>query len=174
MKRVASQLTFCTPDKTMRRAVIELDDQNTVNQLFCLDEHPVESAHTLFYDGIISSEIISVKMTLTNPEEVKKNYLYVDVSDELPGRIPASEKPLLLDFGTNGIETINKKAAQLSGLLHAFSLNEIIAACCYYPALATGQSAGLQCGKQTKLVLWGGTDLVNRKFTERTQLKELV
>ena len=49
--RVASQLTFCSPDEIMRRAVVEFDEQKTITRLFSLDENAVESAQTLFYDA---------------------------------------------------------------------------------------------------------------------------
>jgi len=157
----------------LRRTVVELDGQNTVTRLFSLDDSPVESANTLFYDGIISAETISLKINCTDSQRLTADYLYVDVSEDLPEEIEISGKPLLLDFGTNTVEIINKKLSLLFNVLQAFSLGEIIAACCYYPALATGKTADLQPGRQTKLILWEKADLVNKKLTQQTQIKEL-
>ena len=40
---------------------MELDEQNVVRSIFSLDDGNVETAQTLFFDGILSQEIVSVK-----------------------------------------------------------------------------------------------------------------
>jgi len=42
--------------------VVERDEQNLITDFYCLDNNSVESAQTLFFDGIISTEIISLKL----------------------------------------------------------------------------------------------------------------
>ena len=60
MIRVASQFTFCSPEKILRRMVVEIDELNALTRLVDLDTHNAEPANTLFYDGILSAGIISV------------------------------------------------------------------------------------------------------------------
>lgn len=173
MMRVASQLIFCSPDDIRRRTVIELDAQQTVTHLFSLDESPVESAQTLFYDGILSAEIISVKENGAHSENLVAHYNYVDLSSGISTEISRTEKQLILDFGTSSPEKINKHIAELTGILPAFSTFEIIAACCYFPALALGKTAALSTNRKATLLLWENTDLVNKKLTGQTRIRKI-
>ncbi|NDP20995.1 MAG: hypothetical protein GZ091_07945 [Paludibacter sp.] len=61
MIRFASQLVFCSPQQILRRTVIEQNEKNTITRIFSLDESVAESAQTSFFNGIISSEFISLK-----------------------------------------------------------------------------------------------------------------
>lgn len=171
--RVASQLTFCSPDKILRREVVELDEQKTITRLFSLDGNAVESAQTLFYDGILSAEIISVKEQLSTLNKVVSGYNYIDLSLGIPTVIVASEKPLLLDFGTHSPEKVNNILAELTQALSAFSMFEIIAACCYFPAMIVHGAASLEINRKTKLLLWEGSDLVNKRITKQTLIREI-
>jgi len=172
--RVASQLTFCSPLEILRRTVVEQDDQKLVTRLFSLDECNVESAQTLFFDGIISAEIISLKENNAEVNEVMANYQYVDVSQTIPTKIIAVEKPLLLDFGTHSTEKTNQLLKQLVPALSAFSIFEIIAACTYYPGLVLGKAGALVSGRNTQLILWEGVDLVNKQIKENTRIREII
>ncbi|HET7734122.1 MAG TPA: hypothetical protein VFK73_09820 [Paludibacter sp.] len=171
MMRIASQLTFCSPDEIMRRAVVELDEQKIITRLFSLDGNAVESAQTLFYDGILSAEIISVKEQVSMLDNLASEYNYIDLSLGIPTEIVASEKPLLLDFGTHSPEKINQIFAGLTQVISAFSIFEIIAACCYYPALVVGEGASLSANRKTKILLWEGSDLVNKRITKQTRIR---
>ena len=84
MKRFTSHLIFISPDSLKKRTVVELDDQNKISNVFHLDENNSEPSQTQFFDGIISSEIVSVKQFLSNEEliEIKKKYHYFDLSEE--------------------------------------------------------------------------------------------
>ena len=172
--RVSSQLTFCSPLEILRRTVVEQDEQKLVTRLFSLDECNVESAQTLFFDGIISAEIISLKENNAEVNEVMANYQYVDVSQTIPTQIIAVDKPLLLDFGTHSTEKINQLLKQLAPALSAFSIFEIIAACTYYPGLALGKVGALASGRNTQLILWEGVDLVNKQIKESTRIREII
>jgi hypothetical protein len=148
--RVASQLTFCSPGEILRRAVVEQDEQKIITRLFNLDENTVESAQTLFYDGIISAEIISVKEQASDLDKLILAYNYVDLSTGIPTEIKSCEKPLLLDFGTHSIQKINQLLAGVTPALAPFSIFEIIAACCYFPALVVGKVASLDRNRKTQ------------------------
>jgi len=172
--RVASQLTFCSPQQILRRTVVEQDDQKVVTALFNLDDCPVESAHTLFYDGIISAEIISIKQHVTklDIDELTLNYQYIDLTETIPiEQIHRSDKPLILDFGINSIDEINAKLSLLTSVLEIFSAFEIIAACTYYPAILCGTNSILVENSITDLVLWENVDLVNNRITDKTKIR---
>lgn len=171
--RVASQLIFCSPNEILRRTAVELNEQKTITRLFNLDENVVETAQTLFFDGILSAEIISVKEHVSYLGSLVPEYNYIDLSCGIPTEIVASEKPLLLDFGTHSPERINQILAELTQALSAFSMFEIIAACCYYPALVVGKAASLSINRKTKLLLWEGSDLVNKRITKQTRIREI-
>lgn len=177
MKRVGSQLCFCSPEFILRRMAVEQDDENTVTRIFSLDDGIVESANTLFFDGILSAEIISLKQSGADSlsETLMDDYQYIDISVELPTQeITPTSKPLLLDFGTNSVLQINKLLAQLASVLSSYSIYEIIAACTYYPALALNKVGELCENRTTRLLLWENVDLVNKRITLQTRIREIV
>jgi len=173
MKRVASHYTFCSPSMILRRAVVEQDDLLNVTQIFSLDEGFVESAHTQFFDGIISGEIISIKQN-TNLENIKnlvEEFHYIDLSNEnFVLETYNRTKPLLIDFGTNSVTQINLK---LTKLTIRFPIFEFIAACVYYPTLLIGQSPELQENRKSKLILWENVDLVKMELKFHSFIREL-
>jgi hypothetical protein len=172
--RVASQLTFCSPQQVLRRAVVEQDELKIIKAIFSLDESSVESSHTLFYDGIISAEIISAKSHATKCEFDKLiiDYQFIDLTENIPKtKFNRTERPLILDFGTNEIDAINLKMAILAPLLKTFSALEIIAACTYYPAILCGINPALAENRKTDLLLWENLDLVNRQIALETKIR---
>jgi|GEM_PF-717506 len=174
--RIAAQFIYCSPTQVLHRAVVEQDEQKNIIRFFSLDDNQVESAHTLFFDGIITGEIRSIKQHKT-PEEITglaSDYQYLDVSGNLPDfGITATNKPLLLDFGSNSIAEISRRLAGLMYLLGAFSILEIIAACVYYPALVLCEPAVLSPSAPARLLLWEGVDLVNKKITPLTRIRSI-
>lgn len=176
MKRVGSQLCFCSPELILRRMVVEQNDENTITQIFSLDDGIVESANTLFFDGILSAEIVSLKQSSANylNEKFIDSYQYIDISEKLPTKeIIREPKPLLLDFGTDSFVQINKLLTQLTPALSSFSIFEIIAACTFYPALAMNKTGKLCENRNTRLLLWENVDLLNKKITAQTCVKEM-
>ena len=176
MKRVGSQLCFCSPELILRRMAVEQNDEDTITRIFSLDDGIVESANTLFFDGILSAEIVSLKhsgATLLN-EKLMDDYQYINISEEIPTKeIALGLKPLILDFGTDSPLQINESLAQLAPLLSSFSIFEIIAACTYYPALALNKTGELCENRTTRLLLWENVDLLNKRITKRTHIKEM-
>lgn len=176
MTRVGSQLTFCSPELILKNTVVERDAQNKVIRLFGLNDNSVESANTLFFDGILSAEIVSLKQILKAEisENEFKSYNYIDISgNSTPKKIATSDKPLLLDFGTTSTTEINKFINYQTSFLEKFGIFEIIAACTYYPLLALGLPAKLCENKITKLILWENADLINKLFKAETRIKNV-
>jgi len=176
MKRVGSQLCFCSPALILRRMAVEQNDENTITRIFSLDDGIVESANTLFFDGILSAEIVSIKQSGAThlSEKLFDDYQYIDISEELPTKeIAPVTKPLLLDFGTDSLLKINKLLAQLAPFISSFSIFEIIAACTYYPALALNKTGELCENHATRLLLWENVDLLNKRITKRTHIREM-
>ena len=176
MTRVASQLTFCSPQQILRHTVVEQDDTKVLISLFGLESQQVESAHTLFYDGIISMPVVSLKQHISSitVAGLVANYQYFDLTTTpLLGLITPSNKPLVLDFGTTDRTDFNRLLQLSYPLLRAFSIFEIIAACVYYPALLMGLHCSMEEGVSTELILWQGVDLVNKKLTQTTAILEI-
>lgn len=176
MIRVASQFTFCSPQQILSRTVVEQDDHNVITRLFSLDESAVESAQTLFFDGILSAEIISLKDNIPQEEltKIADNYQYIDFSIEnkLEIIIPTN-KPILIDFGTILNNEINAKIASHSFVLQHFSVFEIIAACTYFPSIVLDLPAQLTPARYSQLLLWENVDLINKKVTKHTKIRKI-
>lgn len=171
MIRIGAQITFCSPERTLRRTAVELDEQNIVTKLFSLDDGNVETSHTQFYDGILSNEIVSVKQNIHGEHILNslKEYQYYDLSEiHTTFDISKKDKPLLLDFGTNSPDTINAILPYLTQALDSYTIFEIIAACTYYPALLLGRQPGLIENSKAKVILWENVDLVQKKLLFNT------
>jgi len=172
--RVASQLTFCSPQQILRQTVVEQDQQKIVTAIFGLDDSRVESARTLFFDGIISSEISSLKEEVSPLvlRKLVKDYQYIDLSDERTASFNVQAgMPLILDFGTTDANVASTFLRQFAADLESLSIFDIIAACTYYPALLLGQSSSLTVGVNTDLLLWENVDLVNKRIKNNTKIR---
>lgn len=176
MIRIGSQFLFCSPENILKRMAVELDEHQIITRLFSLDEGNVEAAQTLFFDGILSSEIVSVKQNVPvkNIPDILNNYQYYDFSESLPSNeIKQTNKPLIMDFGTNSPDKINKLIPHLYQALTDFSIFNIIAACTYYPLIIMGRNAGLTENNSTGLLLWENVDLSEKKISDNTFVREI-
>ncbi len=173
MKCFASQLIFSSPEQIFRSSAIKLNSDGLISNIYNLMDLQVESANTLFVDGIISPEIISVKLNLNIlcQSNYRSDFNYFDLSEEIENlQFTISEKPLVLDFGNDSIVEINKKLKILSPLLSSFSIFDIIAACVYYPALILGLQPTLIENRKTDLLIWQELDLVNKKLRANSHI----
>jgi hypothetical protein len=86
MKRLSSQLVFCDANSLLRSTVVEQNDDNVITDIIDLSTRQSETAHTVFYDGVISGEIISLKQYLSNDQllEITKGIVYLDLSEIKP------------------------------------------------------------------------------------------
>ncbi len=176
MKRVASHFVVLAPEDIRRNAVVELDDNSVLTQVFDLNDSHVESAHTLFFDGIISAPIVSLSSHVDEDKiiELTTNYHFIDFSKEISTKeILPNGKPLLIDFGTEIPLEINAILPKLSIVLSAFSVFEIISACVFYPALLLTGSSPLEIGVRTSLIIWQNADLLNKTLIEKTNISSL-
>lgn len=172
---IGSQLTFCSPGNILRRTAVERDDCGIVTRIFSLDESQVESAHTLFYDGIISSEMVSMKQHVSSEKmaELTAGYCYIDASEEnFSEKIINHLNPIILDFGGLTLNEINRKLTKIAQLCSSTPIFDVMVGCVFYPALLLGYEAQLTQGRQTKLLLWEHTDLVNKTLTVSTKIQE--
>lgn len=176
MIRFGSQLTFCSPERILKRSFVELDEQDTISGIFSLENGIVESAQTLFYDGILSAEIVSLKQNIIwkQNENSLKDFQYYDFSEiHSFEEIFKTDKPLVLDFGTNSPAKINNILPYLTRALDSFSIFDIIAACSYYPSLLLGKTAGLIERNKAKLILWENVDLIQKRLTIDTSIRQI-
>jgi hypothetical protein len=177
MTRIASHFTFCSPDHILRRTVVEIDEQNIVTHLFSLVDENVEPSQTLFFDGILSAEIISIKQNALSfkLETLVSNYNYVDLSNVITcDVIKPSIKPLVLDFGTDSTDIINQLIPQLVTILNVFTIFDIIAACTFYPAIILGLKAELKENRNTELLIWENLDLINKSLTSGSSIRKII
>ena len=172
---IGSQLTFCSPGNILRRTAVERDDCGIVTRIFSLDESQVESAHTLFYDGIISAEMVSLKQHVACGQiaELTAGYCYIDSSEEnFSDKIINHLNPIILDFGGLTLNEINRKLVEIAQRYSQISVFDIITGCVYHPALVLGYKAELIQQRQTKLLLWQNVDLLNKILTVATNIRE--
>ena len=174
MIRVGSQLMFCSPEKILRRTAVEVDDQNVVRSIYSLDDGNVETSQTLFFDGILSLKIVSLKQHISKEDtySLLQNYQYLDVSENISiSKIVPTIKPLIIDFGTNLPNEINKLIPLLASVFTELSIFDIIAACTYYPSIILGRTAELTENCIAQLVLWENIDLIEKKLTINTSVR---
>ena len=175
MIRAGSQLTFCSPDDIRRRTVVEINETKTITRIFSLDEGNAEPAQTLFFDGILSAEIVSLKQNAGQfISGVLKESMYLDLSEGLYSNMKRQKnKQLIIDFGTNSPEKINNLLPHVIPFLKEFSILEIIAATTYYPSILLGCQAGLKENFTTGIILWENVDMTKMSLLFNTHIREI-
>lgn len=176
MKRVSSQLVFCDGNRCLRSTVVEQNDDNVITDIIDLSTRQSETAHTVFYDGVISGEIISLKQYLSNDQllEITKGIVYLDLAEinKTPFVFDRSSD-FVFDFGTNNIDKINKLLRENFDVLSALTIFELINACSYLPQRLLGLSKNIAISNQTNLVLWEGVNLLSHALTPVTSVRFL-
>jgi hypothetical protein len=175
MIRTGSQLTFCSPDDIRRRTVVELNDSKIITRIFSLDEGNSEPAQTLFFDGILSSEIVSLKQNAVQfISGVLKESMYLDLSIGLYSDLKRqNNKQLIIDFGTSSPEIINNLLPHVVPFLKEFSILEIIAAATYYPSILLDRPAGLKENFNTGIILWQNVDMTKMSLLFNTHIRDI-
>lgn len=64
MKRVAANRVLISADRLLLNAVVEIDDNDTVQQVFELDNCTSEPANTLFFNGLITTFVPKERRTI--------------------------------------------------------------------------------------------------------------
>ncbi len=176
MNRFTSQLVFCSPDRILRSAVIEQDDNLFITNLISLDDQLVETSNTLFFDGILSGGITSLKQNCSGEElkQLTADFHYIDLRNLVSEvETSADKKPLVLDFGSLDMVEMNKLFIGNIDFLSEYSVFEIIAACVYYPAKILRKQTGIDINSETPIILWQNVDLVNKLITNKARMKNL-
>ena len=174
ISRVSSHLLFCEPEQILFQMVVERDKQ-IVTDIFSLNKTNAEAAGTSFYDGIISPGIVSIKLNVTEEQfaEIRDKYNYIDFSSENPIIDFSLKKQLLIDFGTEDTQKINRMFPKALESFAGFPVYDFIAACVYYPALITGRNSVIELNKRVELILWEQVDLVGKQLKPVTCIREI-
>ena len=174
MTRIASQLLYCSPDRIVRNAVLERNSDLIVSNIYDLKQ-VFEMSNTLFYDGIISAEILSVKQNTTSNviDSIAENYKYVDLSlFDLKSHIELESKELILDFGTSNVSDINKILHNVVPYLH-ISTTELVAACVFRPSFFLGINSKFDVSTKCKTLLWQHSNLIENTFDSSINILDL-
>ena len=176
MKRIGSQLIFCAPDVVLRNNILELNNENKVLNLIDLSVRHTETYGTLFYGGIISAGIYSLKKRNINfvSSELTNNYLYVDLTAlDKKIELSGSSKKLILEAGTDDPTLFSKALNDCYNFLKSTSIFDIIAGATFYPAEFTGESNEISTNSSTKAILWQNCDLILKQITAYTTIRTL-
>jgi hypothetical protein len=176
MKRIGSQLIFCAPDVVLRNNIVELNNDNKVLNLIDLSVRHTETYGTLFYDGIISAGIYSLKKRNINfnSSELTNNYLYIDLTKlDKNIELSVSSKKLILDAGTDDPTLFSKALNDCYNFLKSTSIFDIIAGATFYPAEFAGESNEISTNGSTKAILWQNCDLILKQITASTTIRTL-
>lgn len=165
MKRYSSQLVLSSSGTLQPRTVVQFDQTNTVTDVFNLDKGQVEPSHTVFLDGVLSAQILSLKMHLSDAV-LKTNtigYCYIDVSDFNTITFNINQRiPLIIDFGTENLISINSLLPTLASKFPQLSVDDLIVASTLNPAKVLGIRNVLDLGVKTRLYQWMGLNLPDR------------
>lgn len=174
MKRVGAQLIFCTPEIILRNHVIELNDEGLITNIFDLQTQQTETANTLFYNGIISTQIISLKQNLSESDfnKMVSNIQYINLTTKniKPDHIT---NDMIVDFGTDNITEINKLLKDNFNLISILKINELINSCCYLPQQFIKPSAKIQISNQVQLLLWEGFNLATQQINSTIRISKI-
>lgn len=173
MIRIGSQLLYCAPGDIRRMHAIELSDEKIVTKIIDLQKQTVESANTLFFDGIITASPVSLKQRNINTKQLSENWLYADLSKESMFDFTNISKPVILDFGSSDVSDISQIIREKHYLLEKFSIFEIFDACIYNPAKITGLNKTITTELHEVPVIWQNLDLVGKTLTKKTNIRTI-
>ena len=174
MSRVSSQLVFCSPTKVLRNCVLEQDENAVLTQIIDLQTQQSETHQTLFYDGIITNGIVSLKVELSNNELniIKSSYNYFEFSEPIQFEFN-TKKPLLIDFGTSDTATINQLINKHYNLFEGFNIFKILTACCFQPLQILKRPELIELKHKPNLLIWKGLNLIDKQITSITTVEYL-
>lgn len=171
MKRTAAQLVLIDSDRICRNTVVEQDENNRVIQLKNLTELNVETAGTVFFDGLISPDLI----TISN-QSVVLYPLFIQFSVYKFGNEgfqliqQGISDNFILDCGSVDLETINHILIENVSFINQFDLISVIKSLTVNPALVCGKINSIIPGQVCRLIFWENCDLINKKITPSLKL----
>jgi len=162
MKSLSSQLIVTEKAQILRNTVIQLTEREVKYQDILGGNH--ESAHTIYYDGILSPAIISATKRGITSSELKSYGYELILMNDLKQESIIEKRKIIIDFGTEDLLIINNIILKLNITLSTFESTDFIIACTALPQLFINTNAELSKSR----ILWSGTDLVNKKITAQT------
>ena len=155
--------------------MIELNDQGLITNIIDLQAQQVETANTLFFNGIISSEIVSMKQHLSDIE-IKNSFAYhhyIDLSDQKT--IPPSDNvnDQIIDFGSDNIIEINKLLKDHLNYISRLKMDQFINACCYQPQQLLKSSSQIRISNKVQLFLWEGVNLATLQINPEIRITKI-
>jgi hypothetical protein len=173
MRRIASHYTYSSPYDIKRTHVLEIDEDGFLAAMFDLSVMQVESANTLFCDGIISSSIVSLKQHCSQAaiNQLQTDYNYIDLTDHSSfTNFYDKGKKLLLDFGTNDPLLATDYLVKNSNILKNFHFWDVIAGSVYYPSMILNKSSQIEIGSHLSLIVWRNIDFTNSVITSTSSI----
>jgi len=164
MKRLSSQLIITESAEVLRNSVVQLTETGIFYHNIFDKNH--ETAHTIFYNGIISPAIISVSKRGINISEIEDcGYELIQIGN-LGEKMAAQDKKIIIDFGTEDLLIINDLLKKHSNQFHQFYSPDFIIACTASPKLFLKNTDKLSKNR----ILWSGTNLADKKITGQTSV----
>lgn len=162
MKRFAAQYLVQDADKWLRNRVIEQDDDLCLTAIYNLAEMQTETAHTLFFDGVIT------QFPLQLPSELKPDESIIQLLDSLSeNHISGAIEGLTLSLLSDRLNAFSNELRLLSGS----DVHGIFNQCIFTPVAMTYNFPQIAVGQYPVLVLWQNLDLKELKLASNLQIK---
>lgn len=159
---LSSQLIVTETGEVLRNSLVSYNTQTALNEYRPIMQSTHESAHTMFYDGIISPPILSLHQREIKHE--KTNYDYCHFI-ELSASIATGTKPLVIDFDTEDVHEINRILSKNYALFQHIPLIDFILSVSVHPHCLSAHSYQFQ-----QRFLWKRADLIHQKATASMQI----
>ena len=173
MRRISSPFLLISPTSILQNHVVELNSEGVVSQLIDIEKQIAEPAQTLYYNGIISAEIVSLQNHFTPQEinELSLTYNYINISNlSTDSCVKLNENPLVIDFETNNLNEISQIINNRKNVFSKLNVFQLISACTYYPIQILDLQKQIRVTNCPELVLWSGIDLINKRINDRIHL----
>lgn len=173
MRRISSQFILISPTSILQNHVVELNSEGAVCQLIDIVKQIAEPAQTLYYNGIISAEIVSLRSHFSTKEinELSLTYNYINISNlSTESCVELNENPLVIDFETNNLNEISQIINNKKNVFSKLNVFQLISACTYYPIQILDLQKQIRVTNCPELVLWSGIDLINKRINDRIHL----
>jgi len=173
MRRISSSFLLISPTNIVQNHVIELKSEGVVNQLIDIEKQIAEPAQTLYYNGIISAEIVSLRSHFSQNEinELSLTYNYINISNlSTESCVELNENPLVIDFETNNLKEISQIINNRKNVFSKLNVFQLISACTYYPIQILDLQKQIRVSNRPELVLWNVIDLINKRINDRIHL----
>ncbi len=173
MRRISSQFILISPTSILQNHVVELNSEGVVCQLIDIEKQISEPAQTLYYNGIISAEIVSLRNNFSPKEinELSLTYNYINISNlSTESCVELNENPLVIDFETNNLKEVSQIINNKKNVFSKLNIFQLISACSYYPIQILDLQKQIRVSNSPELVLWNGIDLINKRINDRIHL----